>query len=641
MCGIVGIISLEQNISNHDISASKNMLKAIQHRGPDNTGTFQDKNCCLSNARLKILDLSNNANLPFINQSKTVVLAYNGEVTNFRELITEHNLREKYKFTTSSDTEVVLHLYEEYGIEFLKYLSGMFAFCIYDIPRKKLYIVRDFFGTRPLFYMQNKSKLFFSSEIKSFFELKEFNKELDKQALFDFFTSGYIPGENTQFSQIKELAGGNFIEIDLQTINIKQYEYYRLNFVPKKDMSLSEAVQGFQEVMSDSVSRNLISDVPIGITLSGGIDSSTLLAFAKNLHPQQEIHTFSLKIRHSGFDESPFQRAMAKHYKSIHHEIPITPKEIIDYFERTIACLDEPLTDGSSIPHYILAERAKAHVRVLLSGEGGDEIGNAYETHGAYALRKVYRSITPKPIRTALRLGVRRLPVSFNKLSTEFLLKRFTVGSELDTPSAHIYWRHVFTDKEKRELMIYPRATETESLYRDVFDTLPFSNDLEKLTYLDLYYFFIGDLMIKNDRPFMAHSIEGRFPFMDRKVVEFTATIPIRHKIKCFGLNRRYFHKQAVKNLLPPIVRKRSGFGIELPHSFWFHETLEPLAKTYLAPELIESTGFLNYDFINNLFKQHKAKKADHGRALWTLISFMAWYYLFIATNEYKQYFAH
>ncbi len=599
MCGIAGIVSLGSKINDNDIKEAEQMTAILKHRGPDSIDTFVSPHCVFGNTRLNIIDLSENAHLPMSNEDKTVWITYNGEVTDFKELKKNFKLDDKYRFRSTSDTEVVIHLYEELGINFLKHLSGMFAFALYDKKIGKIYLVRDFFGIRPLFYMVKRDRLYFSSEIKSFLKLASFSYKIDPAAIYHFFSLAYIPGKLPPFKSIQELPDSHLVEIDCLGNSFQEREYYRLDYQPDYSLPVNETAHQLHDILLDSVRRNLISDVPVGLTLSGGVDTSSLLALAKELGVSNTIHTFSIKMNQSSFDESYYQRFMAGFARSIHHEIVVDPQDVIDNLIVQMAYMDEPSGNGAVIPSFLMAKEAKKYVSVLLSGEGGDEVFNAYETHGAYLMRKLYRKYSPAFIRKIIRKFVQMVPTSYEKLSFDFLLKRFTAGAEKSIPEAHLFWRHVFSDQEKKDLLPqYSNFRSTNSFFNDLFDSLLFDDDLSKISLIDIKYYFVGDLMVKNDRSIMAHSIEARFPYMDRIVAEFASKIPPHLKVRNCGFNRRYIQKLAMKDTLPRKILRRTNMGLEMPHSLWFMNEFRSVAQKYFSKKNIERTGILNPDAV-------------------------------------------
>ncbi len=641
MCGIAGVVSLGSPLEETDLRTGGRMTDMLRHRGPDDRGELHDRHLYMGNTRLSIIDLSENAHIPMRSGDGSVWLAYNGEITNFRDLEREFSLRERYRFVSTSDTETLLHLYEDMGMECLAHLSGMFAFCLYDRRRGKAYIVRDFYGTRPLFWMVRGDRLYFASEIKAFMQVPDLSPRVDREAIFHYFTLAYVPHTMTPLEGVHELYGGSLIEIDLSG-DRPEYalrDYHTTRFSPDDSMTEEEADELFYRAILDSVDRNLISDAPVGLTLSGGLDSSSVLGLARKLGRSSELHTFSLRINESSFDESYYQRVMAEYAGSIHHEIPVNPEDVHDNIIRYMAYMDEPIGDGSAIPFYLLARQARKHVKVLLSGEGGDEISNAYETHMAFHVARMYRKVVPGRARRMLYALARTLPVSYDKLSFDFLARRFTKGASLPPPEAHMYYRHVLTRREKLGLM--PGCGDigpTTRFFRELWDSLDYEDGLDRLAQIDMTHFFIGDLMMKNDRMMMANSVEARFPFMDRIAVEAFSSIPARYKIR--HLTRRYIEKKSMRRVLPPEVRKRQNFGIELPYSHWFASELRDLGATYFSRDVLGRSGLLDPDYVRTLWSEHMGLRRDHGRTLWCILNFLIWFDLFVYRGDFADYLA-
>ena len=403
----------------------------------------------------------------------------------------------------------------------------------------------------------------------------------------------YIPGKATPFTGVEELRGGEMITIDLDKKESIKSTYYDFNYHENHDLDFGEATKKVRDLIVDSVERNLVSDASLGMTLSGGIDTSSMLGIVDHLGLSNKMNTFSLRMGESSFDESPYQRLMAKKCKTQHHEILVTPDDVIENMIEQISYIDEPNGNGACIPSYILAKQASKHVKVLLSGEGGDEVFNAYPTMSAYKYREYYRWL-PKILRKGVRGAINILPADYSKLSFDFKAKRFTAGAELEVPEAHMYWRHVFDTQQKHDLFKqdYPNR-ETESFYRDLFDNKVSGHDIHRISYIDMKHFFMDDLMVKNDRTFLANSVEGRFPLMDRFLVEYATSLPVNFKVK--GLHGlRYIQKMAMEEFLPKEILNRQGFGLEMPHAIWFLDKLGGFAEKYLNKEFVEKTEILD-----------------------------------------------
>ena len=638
MCGISGLVSLSNDLSDSDYSTVKKMSDSISHRGPDQQKIERFNKIILANNRLKIMDLSDRSSLPMSSEDGSIWICYNGEISNFLELKTKYKLSEKYNFKGTSDTEVMIYLYKELGISFLNELSGMFAFCLVDLRKKKTWLVRDFFGIIPLFYRIKNNKIYFASEIKAFYEINSFEKSLDYHSIYHFFTLAYIPGKNTPFKEINELRGGQLIEIDNEKNTFFLKKYYNVKYPTDHSITEEEAAKNAYELMLDSVRRNIQSDAPIGTTLSGGIDTSSITCLIKDLGKSKNFHTYSLKMGEKSFDESKYQRLIAEYCQTNHHEILVNQEDVLNSIYTHMAHIDEPNGNGAAIPSFILAKEAKKEVSVLLNGEGGDETFSAYSIYGAYRAKNLYTKFAPKPLRKLIHNLVHKLPASYKKLSLDFQLKRFTEGAELHPAAAHIYWRHVLTDDEKEDTILNRQGYQkTEKVMIDLYENLNYSEDFNKINFLDIEHFFIDDLLVKNDRMFLANAVESRFPFMDRILFEYMAKVPSNLRMK--GITkRRYIEKLAMRNTVPKEILKRGNFGLEMPHSIWFFESLKPLLKKYLSEEMIKKTEYLSYEKVDKLLQMHFSKKKDYGRALWCILMFQIWHEMFIEKNNYKNY---
>lgn len=636
MCGIAGILGLGDPLGPADLEALHGMTAVLHHRGPDDRRHVDFPRCALGNTRLEVLDLSERGALPMPNADGTVWMAYNGEVTNFLELKERFGLADRYPFRSTTDTEVLIHLYEALGIDFCRHLTGQFAFALYDSRKEKAWLVRDPYGIRPLFFMRAGRRLYFGSEIKAFLDLPGFDRtRIDLEGLYHSFTLGYIPLPHTPFEQVEELRGGRVMEINLASGSIHESRYYEPRYAAEPVGDERELGERVYAEMRESVRRNLVSDAPLGLTLSGGFDTSSILALAREIVGDRELRTYSLSIQEPSFDESPHQHVMAEFARTIHHEIRVGPREVMGALERQMAFMDEPTADGAAIPSFLLAERARRDVKVLLSGEGGDETFTAYETYRAWKLRRGYRML-PAPLRALIRRGVHAWPADYRKLSFDFLAKRFTDGAELGPAEAHVYWRHTLTDADKAALLPSHRIRRTTGeLAAALYDGYPYPHELDRLSALDLETYFIGDLMVKNDRTIMAHSIETRFPYMDRLLFDFVSTIPADQRLK--GLKGRYMQKLAMRGRVPASISGRKNMGLELPHSLWLLGEMRPLVDRYLSRSAIDRTGFLSPAVVDRLWQEHRERKRDNGRALWSIITTVVWFELFVASSRYKQ----
>ncbi|HBL15993.1 MAG TPA: hypothetical protein DD417_04325 [Elusimicrobia bacterium] len=360
------------------------------------------------------------------------------------------------------------------------------------------------------------------------------------------------------------------------------------------------------------------------------------MALAAEAGAGRELHTFSIRMTEPSFDETRYQRLMVERFRPVHHEVIAGPAQVRGSLLPHMAFMDEPMGDGSAIPLYLLAKAAKPHVSVLLSGEGGDEVFNAYETHRAYKVRAFYRRF-PAALRALARGAAQALPAGFTKLPLDFLARRFTEGAELGVPESHFHWRHVLPDAECRKLVPgsadFPR---TDAFFTKLYGSVDWEEELNRLSLVDWKYFFIGDVMVKNDRVLMAHSVEARFPYADRLLMDYVTRIPPELRVK--GLfTGRYIQRQAMKDLLPREICRRQNMGLETPHSVWFFREFRELAESYFTRERVERTGLLEFGPVRELWEDHLARRRDNGRALWCILSVLIWFELFVHTRDYKK----
>ena len=619
-----------------DRDAVVRMTSVLKHRGPDDWGVHFGARYALGSTRLSVNDLSDAGNMPMSSEDGSVVLTYNGEITNFRELAVEFRLSEQVPLRSTSDTEVLLRLYELLGIDCVKHLSGYFAFCLVDRKLGKTFVVRDQFGARPVFYRVDDQRLHIASELKSFFEVPGFSPDLDAEGLNHYFSLAYIPGHHTPYREVRELDGGHYLECDLASGELTTHEYYKIEYPTNESLDERGFIEATREAIIDSVRRNYVSDKPVGVMLSGGVDSSGLLGVAKHLGLAKQTHSFSIKVEEKSFDESRYQRAAVDYAQCIHHEISFDADYVTAAVERHMAFMDEPLGDGASLPFFLLAEEAAKHVTVLLSGEGGDEVFNAYETHGAYKVRRAYRGMVPSPMRWLIRNGAQMLPTSHTKLSFDFLAKRFSEGAELDVPRAHHFWREAMNVPEKAALLTQADwVTDTSDIFAAAFEDASVGDELDRLSRIDWKYFYVGDLMVKGDRMLMGHSLEPRYPYADRILFDLVRTIPSTLRLK--GFKRRHIQRQAMKDLLPPLIYKRTNMGLELPHSLWFGKGLRPLIEQYLNPQSVDDTNFLRSEAVTQMLTEHEGGVKDHGRSLWCILNFVIWHRMFVQTRDYRK----
>jgi asparagine synthase (glutamine-hydrolysing) len=665
MCGITGWINLDTNKPNQNAEAVlHSMCEMIVHRGPDSEGLWIDDRAALGMRRLSIIDLKT-GDQPVFNCDRSVIVMMNGELYNYREVRSDLEKR-GHKFTTHSDTEILPHLYEEYGEAMLEHVNGMYAFSLWDTRRKKLIIARDRFGEKPLYYGVFDGKLIWASEPKALLAHPSVKTEIDLNALRHYVSFDYVPAPMSIYKGIHKLPAAHVLIVENGEIRTRRYwdiswnaesglATQSQNGVVKqtvfdrpsrpdtagltttagsersKAASLTEASGELRDLLSDSVRLRLVSDVPLGILLSGGIDSSTVAAFATQ-HATERVKTFSIGFEEDSFDESKYARQVAKHLDTEHYEDKLSATTAGDLISEIGTWLDEPISDGSLIPTFLLARFVRKHVTVALGGDGGDELFAGYPMYYAHGVAAKYNAI-PALIRSALiEPIVRALPVSTSNLSFDYKAKRFVRAAKFDDVARHHSWFGSFSTDLHEKLFTRDVLESTENdIYRGVRDLLDASDAksvLERMQYADINYYLAEDILTKVDRAAMAVSLETRAPFLDPRVAQFAASIPIEYKLK--GKIGKVILKEAMKDLLPREIlhRPKKGFGI--PIAEWLKGRLNPLMHEMLAPGRLKSQGLFEIEYVQRLIREHETGSASHHKELWTLLVFQLWHQHFL-----------
>lgn len=632
MCGFAGI--LMPGGGEPDPPLLQRMGSVLVHRGPDDGGLFRSRGIGLVHRRLSVIDLSAQGRQPMSNEDGSVWIAYNGEIYNHLDLRRSAGLDGRgHAFRSRTDTEVLVHLYEEMGEDMLPLLDGMFSMALWDGGTGRLLLARDRFGIKPLFYCLHRGRLAFASEIKSLLELDGFSREPDPEALYHYLSMDYIPGELTAFRGIMELRPGFCLSASDPDRAVVS------SFVapdPPVDALIGtrEAVEESRRLLSESVRRQTVSDVPVGVMLSGGMDSSALTALMRDAGAGAGFHTFSLRFGDPSFDESRYAEMVASWIGTSHQVIDVEPGTVADLLPVHVSFIDEPYADGSAIPTFLLAREARKHVTVLLSGEGGDEFFGGYDTHAAMKIRKAYRLIPAFLRRGLVRPLAHSLPVSHRKLSFDFKARRFTDGAELDVPGSHFHWRVVLTEEAKRSVFAgtvgYPPS---DSFFRRIYDCAA-GDDLARILKIDSSYHLPDDLMIKNDRMTMAHSIEARVPFTDLGLVEFLGRVP--SGVKLPGLSKKHLLRAAMTGYLPGAVVRKKKVGLEMPYSSWMRKELRAVVEEELGEAALGGCALLKPAGVRDLWEDHLSMRADNGRALWGLLNYMIWHRLYISSSRYR-----
>jgi asparagine synthase (glutamine-hydrolysing) len=594
------------------------------HRGPDDEGYYFDQHIALGMRRLSIIDLVT-GHQPMTNEDKSVWVIFNGEIYNFPEL--RQQLQQKgHAFSTRSDTEVIVHLYEEEGEEFVHQLNGMFAIALWDKNQDTLILVRDRLGIKPLHFCSTSQSLIFSSEIKSILQAGS-QKELDHESLSRFFTFEYIPAPATIFKGIQKLLPGHMLIARGGSITHKPYWDIRYPEPASSPQDEQSYLDGIYRHLKSSVKRRLISDVPLGVFLSGGMDSSSITALMSEV-AESRIKTFAIGFKEESFNELGYAKIVADRFQTDHQEFVVESNLVKELVPMLIEYLDEPLADASIIPTYIISKLARQYVTVALAGEGGDELFAGYDTYKAYQVARFYRRVPPIVRDGIVKRFVPHLPASAKRLSFEFKAKKFISGIDYPPEIANIIWWGAYNPEEKANLFTESFAA---SLKEDVFAPVAFHCDntqakdmVDRLGYLDLKLYLQDGLLVKSDRMSMANSLEIRVPFLDHTFVEFATGIPSSLKLK--GLRTKHILKKAMQAVLPAEILTRKKIGFDIPLGVWIRNELKEFVTDILSPEHMKRHDFFNYRYIDRLLKEHFRGAHNHRQLLWPLIIFQFWY---------------
>jgi len=495
-------------------------------------------------------------------------------------------------------------------------------------------LARDPFGIKPLFLLEHDGCFWFASEIKALLEVPGYRPEIDLESLHHFFGLNYIPGSRTAFAGIRELTPGTWLEVDGEARSVGEGVFGQLVCGDGAACeSIEQAAAESTELLRAAVERQLVSDVPVGVMLSGGLDSSALAVLYAEIRGDAEFHTFSLGFEDPSFDETLAARMVAEGLGSEHHEIRVTPERVIEVLPAALAAIDEPYADGSAIPTWLLAEAARDHVTVLLSGEAGDELHAGYDTHAAYRARLRMRRVPAVVRRGMVRPLVDLLPVSHRKLSFEFKAKRFIRGVELSVPASHCFWREVLTEEARHALINNAQSVPaTASLFESFFEASAAVDPLDRLLEIDRRMFLPDDLMVKNDRMTMAHSLEARVPFTDVAMARRLVAWPTSLKLR--GLTGKQLLRRGLVDRLPGQILFRKKVGLEMPYSRWLTGELKDWAAGVLLDETAAAGGLLDSRAIGSLWEQHQSGRVDNGRPLWGLLNFLTWHDLYLGPGD-------
>jgi asparagine synthase (glutamine-hydrolysing) len=614
VCGIAGFT---HSHSTPAPSIIRQAIESIRHRGPNQSGVFESASISLGAVRLKIIDL-HGGDQPITLEGGDLVVVFNGEIYNHVELRRELEAL-GHNFKTHCDTEVVLHAFAEWDVSSFERLRGMFAIALWQPSKKRLVLARDRLGIKPLYYALHRGELHFGSELKAIFAHPNIPRRLSETALGYFLSLNYVPTPYTLVDGIKKLLPGTWLEF--HNGKLKSEHYWRNEFRPQ-DWTIVDATKQLDDLLSKSIAEHLISDVPLGIWASGGLDSSAILHYAAQA-ATQKLKTFSISFAGRRFDESRHFRLLAETYNTEHHEFDLNSDlDLTSAIHEIAYYSDEPSADAGALPVWFLSRMTAQHVTVALSGEGADEVFGGYQTYLADRYAQRIRH-TPAPLlRGALRLA-NRLPVSNEKIGLEYKLKRFLAGALLSADDAHFYWNGTFSNVEQRELGFSRDPQPLESLSR-VLAGLPSTSDVtNRFLFVDQHYFLPDDILYKCDRMSMAHSLEVRPPFLDHRIVEFAGTLPAHLKIR--GKKTKFVMRELLRAKLPASILQRRKEGLDIPAHDWLRGPLKPLLLDALGPESVKRVGIFSPAAINRLVHRHLSRQANLGYHLWGLLTLHLW----------------
>ncbi len=620
MCGIAGILSLEATRSVPPERLER-MLESIFHRGPDEAGRLVDRELAMGMRRLSIIDLADGQQ-PIFDESGRYGVVFNGEIYNYRELRNDLIAR-GHQLKTHSDTEVIVHLYEECGEACVDHLRGMFGFAIWDNVRRELFIARDRMGIKPLYYTQCNGDFIFGSEIKSILEHPSVKPSMDLDALSQYLSLKYVPAPRTMFAGIQSLPPGHFMRISKGRIEIQRY--WDISFAkPERVLSEHEYTDQLLELLRESTRLHLRSDVPFGAFLSGGVDSSTIVALMSE-ELRAPVKTFSVGFGGEGIqDELPYAQQVADKFGCEHHTLKITSNDFLGYAENVLWHLDQPIADQATVATHMVAKLAREHVKMVLTGEGGDELFAGYARYSGECYSKWFSRLpgsAAKLLRAASSTlpGLRRSKIAIGALTIRDEATRFA------------NWFPMFGDDAKRKLLDSQTEsirTGAASIFSDQLSNCDARSPLDRMLYADSKLWLPDYLLLRGDKLTMANSLEARVPLLDHKLVEFAARLPASMKLR--GSQRKYLLKQVARRLLPAEIIDRKKQGFPIPIERWLRKEARPMMQDLLSTETLKRRGLFNISFVEKLIREHVAGYADHSTKLWGLMSVEMWTRKFI-----------
>ena len=616
MCGICGTAGFS------DGTLLRRMCDVIAHRGPDDSGMFLENGIGLGHRRLSIIDIKS-GHQPVHNEDESIWIVFNGEIYNYLGLKDELEKR-GHRFYTSSDTEVIVHLYEEFGERCVEHLLGMFAFAIWDLNKKKLLLARDRLGKKPLYYTRWDEKLLFGSEIKSILQYSEVKRKVDIQALHHYLTFSYVPSPRTMFDGIKKLPAGHTLSYENGKVSLRKYWDFSMNAGRRLDDEYY--IDKVRELLTEAVRARLMSEVPLGAFLSGGLDSSTVVAIMSGLM-DEPVKTITASFEEGGsYDEGRYARIVAEHFGTDHHEVVLESKDI-GILPEIIWHFDEPVLDASAIPEYMISEKAKKHVTVVLVGEGSDELFMGYTQHRLLPMIYNYQKPFPAFIKRNIAPGAAKFlgdVIPFRK-AKRYLGFASNLGKTLgDRKEMYRMMVGRFTEAEKKELCTF----DLKNIDDPLDPHFKAENFLENMLTFEIKVNLPDNYLMNVDKMTMAHAIEARVPFLDQRLVEFAGTVPADLKLK--GSNEKYILKRIMTGILPDEIIKRKKHPFIVPIVKWFEKDMRELTDELLSEENIKKQGYFNYDYVRKVLSKDNP---DYNQPL-ALMYFQLWHKIFIESDD-------
>lgn len=630
MCGIAGYFSFKSINSDQLRNIAKNMTDLISHRGPDDSGIWIDESLglALGHRRLSIIDLSPAGHQPMFSDSKRFVMVFNGEIYNFKSLKDELEDIRKFKWKGSSDTEVMLNAFEVFGVEqTLNKISGMFAFALCDLKERKLILARDRVGEKPLYFGFTKSGMYFGSELKARKAVPDIENEINIESLQKYLKYGYIFGENAIFKDTFKVKPASYIEIDLnnksrQELVQKQYwkaeDFYKNNL----NLSYSDAIISLENILKEVVSETMISDVPLGSFLSGGIDSSLVTALMQS-QSASKVKTFSIGFDNPKFNEAEHAKRVARHLGTDHTELYVTEKDALNVIPNLAKIYDEPFSDSSQIPTYLVCKLARKNVTVALSGDGGDELFAGYTRYNQANKLYGYKKYIPQGLAKLLNHSLASLPVGLKNLEIAGIGSKISLAQKafnvLSSDDSRIYDRLISVWKDSHKLL--KNSVEGSNILSDY--ALAESDKIQAMQYADFMTYLPDDIMVKVDRASMASSLETRAPLLDHRVVEFASSIPTSFKMN--SSNQKIILKDLLYKYVPREIIDRPKMGFGVPLDSWLRGELKEWADDLLSDTSLNKHSLFNNDVIRNIYSEHISGE-NEGYRLWNVLMFQAWY---------------